>query len=88
MPDATTTPLIDGQGIPVELRDVEPELARLWGPAAEQVGGPELENPHVTRIVLANLVVECLDGDVESLAPVLETVMATVPLPCHSALRV
>jgi glucose-6-phosphate dehydrogenase assembly protein OpcA len=79
MPDATTAPLIDGQGIPVELRDVEPELARLWGPAAEQVGGPELENPHVTRIVLANLVVECLSGNVESLAPVLETVMARFP---------
>jgi glucose-6-phosphate dehydrogenase assembly protein OpcA len=79
MPDATTTPLIDGQGIPVELRDVEPELTRLWGPAAEQVGGPELENPHVTRIVLANLVVECLSGNVESLAPVLETVMARFP---------
>jgi glucose-6-phosphate dehydrogenase assembly protein OpcA len=79
MPDATTAPLIDGQGISVELRDVEPELARLWGPAAEQVGGPELENPHVTRIVLANLVVECLGGNVESLAPVLETVMARFP---------
>jgi glucose-6-phosphate dehydrogenase assembly protein OpcA len=79
MPDATTAPLIDGLGIPVELRDVEPELARLWGPAAEQVGGPELENPHVTRIVLANLVVECLDGNVESLAPILETVMARFP---------
>lgn len=79
MPDATTAPLIEGQGISVELRDVEAELARLWGPAAEQVGGPDLENPHVTRIVLANLVVECLDGDVESLEPVLETVMARFP---------
>jgi glucose-6-phosphate dehydrogenase assembly protein OpcA len=84
MPDATTAPFIDGQGISVELRDVEAELARLWGPAAEQVGGPDLENPHVTRIVLANLVVECLDGDVESLEPVLETVIARFP--CRSIL--
>ena len=61
MPDATTDSFLEGQGIPVDLRDIETELAKLWGPAAEQVGGPELENPHVTRIVLANLVVECLD---------------------------
>ena len=79
MPDATAAPMIEGQGIAVELRDVEPELAKLWGPAAEQDGGPELENPHVTRIVLANLVVECLGGNVESLAPVLQTVMARFP---------
>jgi glucose-6-phosphate dehydrogenase assembly protein OpcA len=79
MPDATATPFIEGQGIPVELRDVEPELARLWGPAAEQVSGSNLENPHVTRIVLANLVVECVDGDVKSLDPILETVIARFP---------
>ncbi len=59
--------------------NIETELAKLWGPAAEQIGGPELENPHVTRIVLANLVVECLDGDGESLGPVLETVIARFP---------
>src|SRR5262245_32383572 len=79
MADATTAPFIEGQGIPVDFRDVEPELARLWGPAAEQVGGPALENPHVTRIVLANLVVECLDGNVKSLEPILETVIARFP---------
>jgi hypothetical protein len=43
MPDATAAPMIEGQGIPVELRDVEPELAKLWGPAAEQVGGPSCQ---------------------------------------------
>ena len=48
---------LNGQGIPVDPRDIESELSRLWGPAAERVGGPELTNPHVTRIVLANLVV-------------------------------
>ncbi len=59
--------------------EIETELAKLWGPAAEQIGGPELENPHVTRIVLANLVVECLGGHCESLGPVLETVIARFP---------
>jgi glucose-6-phosphate dehydrogenase assembly protein OpcA len=75
----TTTSPIEDHGISVELRDVEAELQRLWGPAAEQAGGPELENPHVTRIVLANLVVECLDGDLDLLEPVLETVIARFP---------
>src|SRR5262249_42881486 len=70
---------LEGQGIPVDLRDIETELAKLWGPAAEQVGGPELDNPHVTRIVLANLVVECLEGDGECLRGVLETVIARFP---------
>ena len=87
MPDATDH-FPEGQGIPVELRDVEAELAKLWGPAAEQVGGPELENPHVTRIVLANLVVECLDGDVESLGARAGNRHRTVPLPGDRALRV
>ena len=76
---ATTDSFLDGQGIPVALPQIESELAKLWGPAAEQIGGPELENPHVTRIVLANLVVECLGGDCESLGPVLETVIARFP---------
>ena len=66
--DAMTDSFLAGQGIPVDLRHVETELTKLWGPAAEQAGGPELENPHVTRIVLANLVVECLVGECESLA--------------------
>ena len=79
MPEATMTPFIEGQGIPVELRNVEAELAKLWGPAAEQLGGPDLENPHVTRVALANLVVECLDGNLEPLGPALETVMARFP---------
>jgi Glucose-6-phosphate dehydrogenase subunit N-terminal domain/Glucose-6-phosphate dehydrogenase subunit C-terminal domain len=76
---STTDSFLDGQGIPVDLPHIETELAKLWGPAAEQIGGPELENPNVTRIVLANLVVVCLDGDCESLGPVLETVIARFP---------
>jgi glucose-6-phosphate dehydrogenase assembly protein OpcA len=79
MTAATTESFLEGQGIPVALPNIEAELAKLWGPAAEQVGGPEIDNPHVTRIVLANLVVECLDGPGESLGPVLETVMARFP---------
>jgi glucose-6-phosphate dehydrogenase assembly protein OpcA len=78
-PTASTDSFLDGQGIPVNLPNIETELAKLWGPAAEQIGGPELENPNVTRIVLANLVVVCLDGDCESLGPVLETVIARFP---------
>ncbi len=79
MSDAASTSFLEGQGIPVDLPQIETELAKLWGPAAEQIGGPEIENPHVTRIVLANLVVACLGGDCESLGPVLETVIARFP---------
>ena len=79
MPDATSVSFLEGQGIPVDLPKIENELSKLWGPAAEQIGGPELENPNVTRIVLADLVVECLDGDGETLGPVLETVIARFP---------
>src|SRR5206468_9449640 len=79
MPDAMTDSFLEGQGIPVDLHEIETTLTKLWGPAAEQVGGPELESPHVTRIVLANLVVESLASDGESLRPVLETVIARYP---------
>ena len=44
MTDASTAPLIDGQGIPVELRNVDAELAKLWGPAAVELGGSEAES--------------------------------------------
>ncbi len=76
---ATTDSFLDGQGIPVDLPNIETELSKLWGPAAEQIGGPELENPNVTRIVLANLVVVSFDRDCQSLRPVLETVIARFP---------
>jgi glucose-6-phosphate dehydrogenase assembly protein OpcA len=79
MPDATPTPLLGSQGISVELRDVEAELARLWKPAALELSGSEPESPHVTRVALANLVLECSDSDVESLAPVLATVVERFP---------
>ncbi len=79
MTDATTAPLIDGLGIPVELRNVEAELARLWGPAALELSGSEQESAHVTRVVLANLVLECLDQDVQALEPVLAMVVERFP---------
>ncbi len=79
MPDAMTDSFLAGQGIPVALGQVETELIKLWGPAAERAGGPEPENPHVTRIALANLVVESLAGGGEKLCDVLETVIARFP---------
>jgi glucose-6-phosphate dehydrogenase assembly protein OpcA len=79
MSTATTAAFLEGQGIPVQLPSVEQELAKLWGPAAEQAGGPDVLNPNVTRIVLANLVVECSAGGDASLGPVLETVMGRFP---------
>jgi glucose-6-phosphate dehydrogenase assembly protein OpcA len=79
MTDPTTAPLIDSQGIPVELRDVEAELARLWGPAALELAEPAPAGAHVTRVVLANLVLECLDGDAQALEPVLATVVERFP---------
>ena len=59
---------LSGQGIPVALDEIEGELVRLWGPSAGRVGGPDLENPNVTRVALANLVVARLSNDGQSLA--------------------
>jgi glucose-6-phosphate dehydrogenase assembly protein OpcA len=79
MPAAATYSFLEGQGIPVALPDIEAELAKLWGPAAEQVGGPEIDHPSVTRIVLANLVVEGLEADCATLGPAVESVIARFP---------
>lgn len=79
MPEANTDAFLEGRGIPVGLSEVNSTLEQLWGPAAERIGGPDLENPNVTRVVLGNLVVERLDPDVESLSRVLETVVARFP---------
>jgi glucose-6-phosphate dehydrogenase assembly protein OpcA len=77
-----TDAFLTGQGVPVSLSNIETELIRLWGPAAENVGGPDLENPNVTRIVLANLVVVARHGDGERLRDVLDTV--TERYPCRT----
>lgn len=82
MPDNTSNEFLNGHGIPVDPRNVEDELIRLWGPAAERVGGPDLENPHVTRVVLANLVVEGRLADSPRLDSVLDVV--TTRFPCRA----
>jgi glucose-6-phosphate dehydrogenase assembly protein OpcA len=79
MATTETDAFLQGQGIPVELREIGSTLEQLWGPAAEDIGGPELEQPNVTRIVLANLVVERLIPEAEQLRPVVEAVIARYP---------
>ena len=79
MAEATSEAFLSGQGIPVAPGQVEAELTRLWGPAAERAGGPDLENPNVTRIVLANLVVEAGPGCPECLEATLDTVVERHP---------
>jgi glucose-6-phosphate dehydrogenase assembly protein OpcA len=79
MTDTATQSFLDGHGIPVDLANIETELVSLWGPAAEQAGGPEVESPNVTRIVLANLLVDCLTGAATAPGRVLETVIARYP---------
>ena len=70
---------LSGRGIPVDPGQVEAELARLWGPAAERAGGPELDNPTVTRIVLTNLVVEAEPATASSTFATLDEVVARFP---------
>jgi glucose-6-phosphate dehydrogenase assembly protein OpcA len=79
MPEATSDAFLSGRGVSVDPRDIETELTRLWGPAAERVGGPDLENPHVTRIALANLVVASRDADLPRLEGVLDDVTSRFP---------
>jgi glucose-6-phosphate dehydrogenase assembly protein OpcA len=79
MAETASDAFLRGQGVPVDPRDIETELTNLWGPAAEQAGGPDLENPHVTRIVLANLVVEGRLADSPQWTEVLDTVTARYP---------
>jgi glucose-6-phosphate dehydrogenase assembly protein OpcA len=79
MVDATSDAFLSGQGIPVETSQIEAELTRLWGPAAELAGAPEPENPNVTRVVLANLVVEAGPDCPECLEATLDTVAERRP---------
>jgi len=75
----TTAAFLQGQGVPVALPDVEAELTRLWGPAAERVGGPDLDQPSVTRVVLANLIVACAEGEAARIDGVLDTLASRYP---------
>jgi glucose-6-phosphate dehydrogenase assembly protein OpcA len=79
MAEATSDAFLSGQGILVQPGQIEAELTRLWGPAAERAGGPELESPNVTRIVLANLVVEAGPTCPECLEATLDTVAERHP---------
>jgi glucose-6-phosphate dehydrogenase assembly protein OpcA len=79
MSTSTTDAFLKGEDIRVDPRAIEAELIRLWGPAAERSGGPTQENPNVTRIVLANLIVVGRAEDESKLDPVLDVVLAQFP---------
>lgn len=70
---------LSGQGVPVDLARVDDELARLWGPAAEREGGPDLDQPAVTRIAQANLIIGSLGADPGRIDGVLDSVVARYP---------
>src|SRR3954468_12095061 len=80
--DTSTDAFLGGEGFPVDLHDIETELIRLWGPAAELAGGPVPEQPNVTRIVLANVVVFGGSADPARLRSALDTV--TTRFPCRT----
>ncbi len=77
--DTASDAFLQGQGIQVDPSAIETELVRLWGPAAERIGGPELEHPNVTRVVLANLVVVAPRGGSKRLEDELGIVAARFP---------
>lgn len=79
MPDTSANDFLKGEGIPVDPRDIEDKLIQLWGPAAERMGGPELEHPTVTRVVLANLVVGSRLADAAPIDATLDTVVERYP---------
>jgi len=79
MTDTSTDAFLSGQGIPVAPARIEAELTRLWGPAAEQVGGPTQDNPNVTRVVLANLVVQTVAENAGRVIGFLDEVVARFP---------
>jgi hypothetical protein len=76
---ARTSAFLEGQGVAVALDEIEDELDRLWGPAAEQAGGPELDQPSVTRVVLANLIVLARGTEGDRVWETLEAIAAQYP---------
>ena len=79
MATAPSDAFLSGQGIPVELTDVEGALARLWGPSVEGEGSPDLDHPAATRVALANLVIADLGDAPGRVEEVLDTVVARYP---------
>jgi glucose-6-phosphate dehydrogenase assembly protein OpcA len=77
-----TDAFLSGEGIPVPVAEIEGELTRLWGPAAEREGGPDLDHPNVTRITLANLVVADFRSDGARTRELIQTV--TPRYPCRA----
>ncbi len=76
---AASDDFLEGRGIPVPLTDVETALEKLWGPAAEKAGGPELDHPSVTRIALANIVLVDLGPITTRLDATIEAIAAHYP---------
>jgi len=62
MSSEPSSAFLEGAGVPVGLSEIERTLDDLWGPAAEKAGGPEVDQPAVTRVVLANVVIVDLQG--------------------------
>lgn len=75
----TVNAVSEGGAFPVELAEVEQTLEQLWGPAAEKAGGPELDHPTVTRVVLANVVLVCLGPDRPGLAETIAALTTQYP---------
>jgi glucose-6-phosphate dehydrogenase assembly protein OpcA len=74
-PDA----FLSGEGIAVPIARVEDELERLWGPAAQRAGGPELDHPTVTRVSLANLIVASVEDQFDATVRELDALSTRYP---------
>jgi glucose-6-phosphate dehydrogenase assembly protein OpcA len=79
MADTTSDAFLQGKGIPVDPHQIETELSKLWGPAAERAGGPEIDHPTVTRVVLANLVVGSKLSNAAQIDSTIDTVVQHYP---------
>jgi glucose-6-phosphate dehydrogenase assembly protein OpcA len=79
MADTSSDAFLSGQGVAVDLTEIEAKLAELWGPAAERQGGPDVEKPTLTRVVLANVVVNIGSDEHELMNWILPTVEAHYP---------
>jgi glucose-6-phosphate dehydrogenase assembly protein OpcA len=79
MADESSSAFLDGIGVSVELPEIEAKLAELWGPAAAREGGPDVEKPALTRVVLANVAVAVGPGDSAVIHEILPIVEAHFP---------
>jgi glucose-6-phosphate dehydrogenase assembly protein OpcA len=79
MTNTTSEAFLSGQGIIVAPSKIEAELTRLWGPAAEEAQGSDLDNQAVTRIVLANLVIAADNTSAARVVDSLDEVVVRYP---------